>query len=62
MDEYATMSFDEKRAALLQAAREQYTDRPVSRRITYEDNEISGLLREYQEYKRESRNIIIQGS
>ena len=59
MEKRATMSFEEKRAALLKAAEQQGRSRGVSKHVEFEDKEISELLRQYQEYQKNSRSIIV---
>jgi hypothetical protein len=54
------MSFDDKRAALLRAAKEQSQERGVSKQVNFSNNGIPELLRNYQEYEKESRKTVIQ--
>ena len=59
MEKYATMSFEEKRAALLKAAERQGRSRGVSKQVEFDDKEIADFLRQYQEFQQKSRSTII---
>lgn len=58
MEKHAIMSFDEKRAALLKAAKQQ-GPRGVSKQVYFENEEIPEFLQQYQAYQKTSRETII---
>ena len=55
--ERATMSFEEKRAAFLQAAEREGGEQGVSKEVGFSDNDVTEFLEQYRQFEKESRQV-----
>ena len=53
----ATMSFEEKREELLRAATSRSRGQGVSKQVPFTNNDVPEFLRQYRQFKEESRKV-----
>jgi len=53
----ATMSFEEKREALLKAATSRSQGKSVSKQVPFANNDVPEFLRQYRQFKEDSRKV-----
>jgi hypothetical protein len=56
----ATMSFEEKRNKLIQAAKNNGGEQAASKNVIFDDNAILSFLKKFRQYQDDSRKIYIQ--
>ena len=53
----ATMSFEEKREALLKAATSRSQGKGVSKQVPFANDDVPEFLRQYRQFKEDSRKV-----